>query len=186
MRYIVEHGQITGSRQKIVCSGCWAARRCTRLISVPIAKVEPAGAAWIALTMKSVDPEESAASTTGRGHSGCTITWTSGCSARACSICATVKRRCTEQKPCHSRTFASRRASSEFPPSGRRGFHVGICSSGIPLARPVFRPRCWSGKNRTRWARSNAQSSTAEALEDVHTMPPRSPTKPLRAAEEFM
>ena len=31
------------SRQKMVLSGCWAARRLTRLISVPMAKTEPGG-----------------------------------------------------------------------------------------------------------------------------------------------
>ena len=46
---------------------------------MPIAKVEPAGAAWMAFTMKSVEPAASAASTTGIGHSGCTITCTPGC-----------------------------------------------------------------------------------------------------------
>ena len=51
MRYIVEQGQITGSRQKMVCCGYSAASLCTRFTSVPIAKVLPAGAAAIALTM---------------------------------------------------------------------------------------------------------------------------------------
>ena len=38
MRYIVAHGQTTGSRQKIVLSGFSRARRETRLISVPTAQ----------------------------------------------------------------------------------------------------------------------------------------------------
>src|ERR687897_505661 len=112
MRYIVEHGQITGSRQKISCCGYSAASRCTRLISVPIAKVEPAGAAWMAFTMKSVEPAASAASTTGIGHSGCTMTCTPGCEARAAAICSTVKRLCTEQNPCHRMTLASSSAAA--------------------------------------------------------------------------
>ena len=49
-----------------------------RIIILLVALVAGGGAAWIALTMKSVDPEESAASTTGMGDSGWTITWTSG------------------------------------------------------------------------------------------------------------
>ena len=75
---MVEQGQTTESRQKMVCSGCWLARRWTRLISVPMAKTEPAGAAAMALTMKSVEPEASAASTTSMGHSGWTMTLDAG------------------------------------------------------------------------------------------------------------
>ena len=186
MRYIVEHGQTTGSRQKIVCCGYSAARRCTRLISVPMAKVEPAGAAWMAFTMKSVEPAASAASTTAIGHSGCTMTCTPGCSARAWAIWSTVKRRCTEQKPCHRMTRASASSSTVLPPSALRGFHIGICSSGTPMALAVLRPRCWSGKNSTRCPRSNAHSSTVLAFDEVQTMPPLRPTNPLSAADEFM
>ena len=73
-----------------------------------------------------------------------------------------------------------------LPPSGLRGFHIGICSSGTPIAFAVLRPRCWSGKNSTRRPRSNAHSSTVRAFDDVQTMPPWRPTKPLIAADEFM
>ena len=133
-----------------------------------------------------MEPNASAASTTGIGASGCTITLTPGWSARAFSIWATVKRLCTEQKPCQSSTLASSSRSAVLPPSGRRGFQVGICSSGMPMALAVLRPRCWSGKNSTRWPRSNAHSSTVEAFDDVHTMPPCRPQNALSAAEEFM
>ncbi len=68
------------------------------------------------------------------------------------------------------------------------------------MARPVLRPRCWSGKNSTlsplpvaptdSWpARSplpSAQSRMARALVDVHTAPPLRPTKAFSAALEFM
>ena len=54
------------------------------------------------------------------------------------------------------------------------------------MAFAVFRPRCWSGKKSTRRPRANAHSSTVAALDEVHTMPPCRPTKPLIAAEEFM
>ena len=133
-----------------------------------------------------MEPAASAASTTGIGHSGCTITLQPGYCARACSICATLKRLCTEQNPCHKITFASRSSVSVLPPRGLRGFHIGICSSGTPMALAVLRPRCWSGKNSTRWPRSKAHSSTVAAFEEVQTIPPRSPQKPLSAAEEFM
>ena len=83
-------------------------------------------------------------------------------------------------------TLASASSSSVLPPSGLRGFHIGICSSGMPIALAVLRPRCWSGKNSTRWPRSKAHSSTVAALDDVHTMPPLRPQNALRAAEEFM
>ncbi len=39
-----------------------------------------------------------------------------------------------------------------LPPSGLCGFHIGIRSSGTPIALAVLRPRCWSGKNSTRCA----------------------------------
>ena len=71
---MVEQGQITGSRQKMVCCGYSAASRLTMLISVPIANVVGSVAAAMAFLMKSVEPAESAASTTSMGHSGCTIT----------------------------------------------------------------------------------------------------------------
>ena len=110
-----------------------------------------------------------------------------GSSARAFSIWSTVKRWCTEQKPCQRMT----RESCELPArrcrrAALRGFHIGICSSGTPMALAVLRPRCWSGKKSTRWPRSNAHSSTVAAFEEVQTMPPCSPQKPLSAAEEFM
>ena len=51
MRNIVEHGQINGSSETIVLSGCCAANRCTMWISVPIAMTVPGAAscthAWI-------------------------------------------------------------------------------------------------------------------------------------------
>ena len=43
MRNIVEHGQISGSSDTTVLSGCSGASRCTRWISVPTAIVDPAG-----------------------------------------------------------------------------------------------------------------------------------------------
>ena len=173
MRYIVEHGQTTGSRQKIVCCGYSAARRCTRLISVPMAKVEPAGAASMAFTMKSVEPAASAASTTAIGHSGCTIDLHAGVLGaglldlvdrealvhRAEAVpeddarVARARRRCCRRAPCAGSTSASARAARPSP-------------------SPVLRPRCWSGKKSTRCPRSNAHSSTVLAFDEVQTMPP--------------
>ena len=69
---------MTGSRQKIVLSGFWAASRLTMLTSVPIAMTEPGAASATNLRISSVDPAASAASTTSMGHSGCTTTWTPG------------------------------------------------------------------------------------------------------------
>ena len=54
------------------------------------------------------------------------------------------------------------------------------------MRKPVLRPRCSSGKNSTRERWRKAQSRTARALDEVHTAPPRRPTKALRAAVEFM
>ena len=55
-------------------------------------------------------------------------------------------------------------SAASLPPSGLRGFHIGICSSGTPIALAVLRPRCWSGKKSTRWPRSNAHSSTVSRV----------------------
>ena len=67
---MVEHGQTMESRQNTVLSGfCWA-MRWTRLISVPIAHTLPGGDSSIVLSMNSVDPSRSAASTTSIRHSG--------------------------------------------------------------------------------------------------------------------
>jgi hypothetical protein len=71
-------------------------------------------------------------------------------------------------------------------PHGRDQPQSTICSSGTPIAWPVLRPRCWSGKNSTRFFRANAHSSTFAALLLVHTAPPCSPTNALSAAAEFM
>ena len=82
MRNIVEQGQISGSSENTVLSGCSAASRCTMWISVPTASTAPAGAAATHSWMRSVEPTRSASSTTSCAHSGCTITSTPGCSAR--------------------------------------------------------------------------------------------------------
>ena len=89
----------------------------------------------------------------------------------------------TEQKPCQRMIFASWIAEAL---SGFAGSHSGIWLVGMPIALPVLRPRCWSGKKSTRWPRSKAQRRTAGALDEVQTMPPCSPQKALSAAEEFM
>ncbi len=78
MRNMVEHGQISGSSDWMVLSGCSAASRWTRWISVAMARAVPAGASSTALMMKSVDPTWSASSTTSWEHSGCTTTMPSG------------------------------------------------------------------------------------------------------------
>ena len=78
MRYMVEQGQTTESRQKILCCGI--------LVGEPLHQVDlgadgegaAGGSGGYGLVMKSVEPEASAASTTGMGHSGCTMTRTPG------------------------------------------------------------------------------------------------------------
>ena len=66
MRYMVEQGQTTESRQKTVLSGFSCAMRLTRLISVPTAHVVPLGASSMVLMIVSVEPFASAAWTTSR------------------------------------------------------------------------------------------------------------------------
>src|SRR5262245_29471979 len=113
MRYIVEQGQITGSRQKIVLSGCSLARRETRLISVPTAQTDPGGDSAIRLTMYSVEPASSAASTTSCLHSGWTITRTPGWFSRAQSIWARENRAWTEHQPSQSTNLAASISAAE-------------------------------------------------------------------------
>ena len=69
-----------------------------------------------------------------------------------------------------------------------RGSHTRMSSCVKPMASPVLRPRCWSGKNSTCSASPSrsAHSSTARALVDVHTAPPWRPTNAFSAADEFM
>ena len=43
MRNMVEHGQMSGSSETTVVSGCSASRRCTRWISVPTPMTDPEG-----------------------------------------------------------------------------------------------------------------------------------------------
>ena len=85
----------------------------------------------------------------------------------------TVKRAWTEHQPRQRIRRARRSASTELPPSGRRGSQTTIASSGMPSLTPVLRPRCSSGKKSTRSPRSNAHSQDARsAFDEVQTMPP--------------
>ena len=57
------------------------------------------------------------------------------------------------------------------------------------MDRPVFRPKCWSGKNRTAPfgpALSYAHSRIPAAFEEVQTIPPWRPQKSLSSAALFM
>ena len=95
---------------------------------------------------------------------------------------------CTEQKPLHRIRRASGAKQAAFTRSGSpvRHSHSAMRSSGTPIARAVLRPRCWSGKKKTRGWRSQAHSSTARAFDEVHTTPPRAPQNALSPAVEFM
>ena len=56
MRYMVEQGQITESRQNTVLSGCCAANLLTRLISVPTAQAETRRSVGYLRFLYSVEP----------------------------------------------------------------------------------------------------------------------------------
>lgn len=88
---------------------------------MPIAHLEPAGAASRALMMYSVEPTWSAAATTSCLHSGCTSTLTPGMRARTSLTDSTEKRPCTEQCPRHRIIFALRSSSAVSPPPGLCG-----------------------------------------------------------------
>ena len=106
--------------------------------------------------------------------------------SRTRSTCSGRKRWWTEQCPRHSSTLAARARSGSRPPSVRWGSQTTQSDGSRPMARAVLRPRCWSGRNSTRSARSNAQAIALAAFEEVQTAPPSRPVKALIAAEEFM
>ena len=168
-------------------SGWRSRRRFTRFQSVPITADAPAGSSSQRRMMYSVLPSSSAASTTGRGHSGCTITVTSGSAARAASIWRTLKPVWTLQKPFHRITGASASWSAGMPPSSAiRGFQTRGAPGSMPSRQAVLRPRCSSGKKNTASPSESAQRKAFSALPDVQTAPPWAPTNAFRSAPEFM
>ena len=108
MRNIVEHGQISGSSDTTVLSGCSAARRCTRWISVPTAMAEPGGRGLDRLddAVGRADLVGELARPRARTRGGRSRS-PSGCSARNAATCSGRNRWCTEQWPFHSRNVAS-------------------------------------------------------------------------------
>ena len=66
---MVEQGQVTGSREKIVLSWLLMASQLARLTSVPIPHLLPGGAELTFFRMNSVEPTMSAAWTVSIGHS---------------------------------------------------------------------------------------------------------------------
>src|SRR5665647_2472269 len=160
------------------CFGNIAARRRTRLSSVPTTHELPSGAAAMVWMIRSVEPTTSADSTTSYWHSGCTITLTSGMVARAAATASSEKRPCTEQCPRHKITRAARTCSRVSPPAGLCGSNTTQSCRERPSSRTaVLRPRCWSGRNSTFaspptppcW--SNAHCIAVFALLDVQIVP---------------
>ncbi|PIQ04535.1 MAG: hypothetical protein COW73_07695 [Nitrospirae bacterium CG18_big_fil_WC_8_21_14_2_50_70_55] len=84
-------------------------------------------------------------------------------------MCSDRKSWWTEQWPAHRITRARARVAALLPPSSWSGSHTTIASSGIPMAVAVLRPRCWSGKKRTRGRWAKAQARTRPALEPTRT-----------------
>ena len=171
-------------------SGWAAASRFTRFSSVPIAQLEPAGAASMVLMMNSVDPTRSALRTTSCLHSGCTRIWTPGIVARSSSTTSSEKRPCTEQWPFQRIIFASRSCSAVRPPFGRCGSQTTQSSSGeAHLQHGGVAAEVLVGEEqhlRVAASASNAHSSATSALLDVQTTPPLRPQNALMSALEFM
>ena len=149
MRYIVEQGQTTGSRQKIVLSGCSLRQALDQVDLVPTAQIVPAGDSSIGL-----DDELGRAvagrrpATTSAGTPGGRDAARRDTRARACSICSTVKRWWVEQQPFQRMTLrvesavASSVDAAEVAPLVPDDHLVGRDAQ----LEPVLRPRCWSGK----------------------------------------
>ena len=132
------------------CRGVSAASRLTRCSSVPTAQVEPAGA-----SVDRLEDEFGRADQVGRVddrimHSGWTRTLMPGNCSRNCSTCAGLNIWWTEQCPRQSRTRLAQDRLGRVAAQGLARVPDGICSSGMPIARAVLRPRCWSGKNEHR------------------------------------
>ena len=187
IRFMVTQGQMSSRRQEMRLSACRWRRRLTRFQSVPTAIDDPVGSSSQRRMMYSVLPSSSAASTTGRGHSGCTITRTPGSAARASSIWRTVNAVWTLQKPFQRMTRDAARSASARPPrAAMRGFQTSGSSAAIPSRQAVLRPRCSSGKKNTASPSDSAQRNAFSALPEVQTAPPCSPTNAFRSAPEFM
>ena len=189
MRYMVLQGQTTGSRQKTVLSGFSCARRLTRLISVPTAQTLPGAPSAMAFAMNSVEPLQSAACTdvvaalrvdddVDAGEPGARGGDLVDGEALVDGAVALPEDDCGSLE-LFQRHAAQAAVGLVVVPQRHR-------SSGTPIAAPVLRPRCWSGKKSTFSPRSKAHSSTAGALLEVQTMPPCLPQNAFSDAAEFM
>ena len=116
-----------------------------------MAQLEPAGARSMVWMMNSVEPTRSASATTSIMHSGMNQDLDS-------RKLASELRHVSRFEHLVDRAVALPEQDldavdvppSVLPPRFRRGSQTIICSSGIPMVRAVFRPRCWSGKKRAR------------------------------------
>src|SRR3989304_1452644 len=173
-------------RKKMVLSGCSFLRRLTRVISVPTAQTVPAGASRTVFIIYSVEAERSDNATTSLRHSGWTMIWISGYLSRKYSTCLGRNSMWTLQNPFQRIIFALFIASLLFPPIGSSLCHTIISSSGMPILKALFLPRCSSGKKKTFSLCPKAHRITLSAIEDVQTAPFFLPQKALRPAEEVL
>ena len=150
MRNIVEHGQISGSSDTIVLSGCSSARRCTMWISVPTPSTAPAGAP--------LDPVEDAL---GRadpvGELDDVVRALGVHDHLAVGMLGAGRRDVLGAEALVHRAVAlpqqERRvldvALLEPAELEARVPHPHVGSRCSPSSKPVLRPRCWSGKKST-------------------------------------
>ena len=152
MRYIVAHMQTTGERKWISCSGCSCFRRLTRCSSVPMAQLRARRGlfdraddlAGRADHVGLVDHLHHALGMDEDLDAGILLRGTgrraaAGTSGGRCNALARGSRGCGGSPPACCRRVR--------PGAGPR---AASASSGMPIARAVLRPRCWSGKNSTR------------------------------------
>ncbi len=181
MRNIVEHGQISGSSDTTVLSGCSAARRWTRWISVPTPMAAPAGASSTRPMMASVEPTWSASShdlvralgvhdhdAVGvLGPEGGDVLGPEPLVHRAVAL-PQEERRLLDVAPRRGRRARGAGSTPACASSGVAHGHAGVAAevlvgeeehlvtdAGVPLRPPP-----------------SAHSSTARALDEVHTAPP--------------
>ena len=188
MRNIVEHGQISGSSDTTVLSGCSAAMRCTMWISVPTPITDPG--------RRRARPTRGCArsSRPGRRARRPRARTRGARSPRRRGARRGTRRRARagtagapSSGPSTAGSVASLTSRSSSPPSSWRGFHTRMSRLVVAHLVAGVAAEVLVGEEQhlvAPWR--SAHSRTARAFDDVHTAPPCAPTNAFSAADEFM
>ena len=192
MRNMVEQGQMSGSRETTVWSGCSASSRCTRWISVPTPMTEPRRSG-----VDRLDDEVGRAHLVGQladlpgalgvGHDDATGV----IGPELLDVLgpeALVDRAVTSPEEEGGVLAVGLGEAAQLVPRVPHP-HVGLGEPhgvGRVAAQVLIREEQSLLLSRRSLPGSSAHSRTAWALLDVHTAPPLRPTNDFRAADEFM